>query len=93
MKNIKNKEIWFITGSQDLYGQETLNQVDRNTAVIVDGLNRDANLIIPIVKKEIVTTPDEIFKVCLAANSNEDCIGVIHNSMQKYLGKRSIWIL
>ncbi|MGA9591074.1 MAG: hypothetical protein WBV11_14690, partial [Salegentibacter sp.] len=37
--DIENKEIWFVTGSQHLYGEETLKQVAQNSAEIVKGLN------------------------------------------------------
>ena len=39
MINTEEKEIWFVTGSQHLYGEETLRQVAKNSAVIVDGFN------------------------------------------------------
>ena len=77
MKKIKNKEIWFITGSQHLYGIETLKQVDHHSARIVKELNKSAGLIVSIRKKELVTTPDKILNICIAANSNQKCIGVV----------------
>lgn len=77
MIKIEDKEIWFVTGSQHLYGKEALEQVARHAGTIVDGLNDKAPLIVPIVKKEVVTTPDEILQVCVAANSDAKCIGIV----------------
>jgi L-arabinose isomerase len=39
MIDISNKEVWFITGSQDLYGPETLAQVAKNSSEIVKALD------------------------------------------------------
>ena len=39
MKSIKEYEFWFVTGSQHLYGQETLDQVALDSAAMVEGLN------------------------------------------------------
>ncbi|MEZ4917843.1 MAG: L-arabinose isomerase [Saprospiraceae bacterium] len=77
MKNINEKELWFITGSQHLYGPETLKQVAQNSATIVSGLNQEAGLPVALKDKGLVTTPDEILQVCVAANSDSKCIGVV----------------
>lgn len=77
MENITNKVIWFITGSQHLYGDATLQEVDKHTILIVQSLNEEANLAVHIVKKDVVTTPEEILQVCIAANSDEKCIGIV----------------
>ncbi|MDH5382302.1 MAG: L-arabinose isomerase, partial [Cyclobacteriaceae bacterium] len=71
------KEIWFITGSQHLYGEETLRSVSRNSVQIVTGLNESSYIPVQIICKEIVTTPDSITKLFLEANSNQNCIGII----------------
>ncbi|PCJ96575.1 MAG: L-arabinose isomerase [Flavobacteriaceae bacterium] len=70
-------EIWFVTGSQHLYGEETLRQVASNSEEITKGLNASKHIPIKIVFKPIVKTPDEITNLCIAANSNENCIGII----------------
>lgn len=71
------KEIWFVTGSQHLYGPETLNQVAENSQEIVKGLNASKHIPIQIVYKPTVKTPQEITDVCLEASSNKNCIGII----------------
>jgi L-arabinose isomerase len=71
----KNKQIWFITGSQHLYGKETLNQVAQNSKEIVEFLNKNAKL--EIVWKPTVTTSDEITSIMKEANQDETCIGII----------------
>ncbi|HKL90600.1 MAG TPA: hypothetical protein VJ880_05420, partial [Allomuricauda sp.] len=71
------KEIWFVTGSQHLYGSETLKQVANNSKDIVDGLNATGKLPVSLVLKPIVTTPQEITEVCREASNNPSCIGVV----------------
>ncbi|MEK7257626.1 MAG: L-arabinose isomerase, partial [Bacteroidota bacterium] len=77
MKKVNNKEIWFITGSQHLYGTEVLKQVAQHSETIVKGLNEDANLLVSLKYKDVVKTPDEILQTCIAANADEKCIGVV----------------
>lgn len=70
-------EIWFITGSQHLYGPEALRQVAANADVVAKGLDESLDIASRIVFKPIVTTPDEIRRVCIEANSDESCAGII----------------
>ncbi|MFX0555179.1 L-arabinose isomerase [Maribacter sp. CXY002] len=72
-----DKEIWFVTGSQHLYGPETLKQVADNSQEIVRGLNASKHIPVNIVYKPTVKTPNEITDVCLQASSNKNCIGII----------------
>ena len=53
-------ELWFVTGSQHLYGEETLAQVAHDSKRIVDGLNNQGELAVKIVWKPTVTTGEEI---------------------------------
>lgn len=77
MIDIKNYEAWFVTGSQHLYGDETLKQVAQNSQAIVEGLNKSGKLPIKIVFKPVLTTPESIFNLCLEANTNKNCVGLI----------------
>lgn len=72
-----NLEIWFVTGSQHLYGEETLKQVASDSKAIVDGLNNSGNLPVNIVFKPTVKTSNEIYDICIAANTDKKCIGLI----------------
>jgi L-arabinose isomerase len=70
-------EIWFVTGSQHLYGPETLKQVATNSAEIVASLDNEAGLPVKVSARALVTTPDEILAICRQANSDGNCIGLI----------------
>jgi L-arabinose isomerase len=77
MDVFKNYEIWFITGSQHLYGPETLDQVAENSSKIVAGLNEASSIPVNIVFKPVLTTPEAIRELCLEANSSKNCVGLI----------------
>ncbi|GAB3648302.1 L-arabinose isomerase [Echinicola sediminis] len=77
MKNLKENEVWFITGSQHLYGEETLRQVAEHAQIIAQELNKSAKISVSTVFKPIVKTTEEIFAVIQEANQAPNCIGVI----------------
>ena len=72
---MKTPEIWFLTGSQHLYGPETLKQVAANSQAIAGGLSE--KLPLPVVFKPVLTTPDAIRATILEANANPECAGLI----------------
>lgn len=75
--NLKQYEVWFITGSQHLYGDETLKQVAAHAKEISKFLNRSKSIPIKIVFKPVLTNPDSIYQLCLKANAAKNCIGII----------------
>ncbi|MBB3853318.1 L-arabinose isomerase [Parageobacillus caldoxylosilyticus] len=77
MLQLRPYEFWFVTGSQHLYGEETLKQVEEHSRVIVEGLNRDSIIPFKLVFKPVVTTPEGIRKLCIEANANDECAGII----------------
>jgi len=77
MINLKQLEVWFVTGSQHLYGEETLKQVAANSTVIADTLNKVPNMPVQIVYKPTVKSTEEIFAICQEANNTPNCIGII----------------
>jgi L-arabinose isomerase len=77
MDNYESIEAWFITGSQHLYGEETLRQVANDSQGIVKGLNSDARLPLKIIFKPVLTTPNAIYRLCQEANTASNCVGVI----------------
>ena len=77
MINLKKLEVWFITGSQDLYGDETLQKVAENSKTIATYLNEVDQIPVTVVYKPTVKSAEEIFAVMQEANVSENCIGVI----------------
>lgn len=77
MKNLSRPVIWFVCGSQHLYGPGPLAQVADNAQTIAGTLAASARLPLKTVMKPIVTTPDEITRMCMAANADAECAGLI----------------
>jgi L-arabinose isomerase len=75
--DLKKFEVWFVTGSQHLYGEETLKQVAKHSKIIADSLHKAAQIPVSIIYKPTVKTPEEIYNVCIEANSSKNCIGII----------------
>lgn len=74
---LKKYEIWFVTGSQHLYGEETLHQVDEHSKIIADSFNDAPQIPVQVVFKPVVKTPEEIYAICQEANQTKNCIGII----------------
>lgn len=77
MINLKEFEVWFVTGSQDLYGEETLKQVAEHSKIIAASLNDSPQIPVKVVYKPTVKSTEEIYSVCQAANMEKNCIGII----------------
>jgi L-arabinose isomerase len=75
MKPRSIQEVWFLIGSQELYGQETLNKVADHSREI--GAYLDAKLPVRVVWKPTLKGPDAILQMCLEANASPECVGVI----------------
>ncbi|TVS20735.1 MAG: L-arabinose isomerase [Planctomycetaceae bacterium] len=70
-------EVWFVTGSQDLYGERALAQVAENSRQVVDAFNSSKTLPIHVVFKPVVTTPESITQLCREANAAPHCVGLV----------------
>src|SRR3954470_18046522 len=68
---------WFLTGSQGLYGPETLEQVERQSQEIVNQLNDSGRLPLRIQWQPVLTDSEAIHRMMLDANADSDCLGVI----------------
>lgn len=77
MTDLTKLELWFITGSQHLYGNAALQQVAANSKRIVDALNASKYIPVKVVHKPTLTRPEEVAKLIIEANSNANCIGLI----------------
>ena len=77
MIDLKSLEVWFITGSQHLYGEETLNEVSSHSKTITEFIGKASEIPVSIVWKHTVKTPEEIYATCQEANQKKNCIGVI----------------
>jgi L-arabinose isomerase len=77
MLELKSLEVWFVTGSQHLYGPKTLAQVAENSQAIAASLDKDKSIPVRVVFKPVLKTPEEIRALCRTANNTENCIGLV----------------
>jgi len=77
MKALEGLEIWFVTGSQHLYGAEALAQVAKHSQTIAASLNAETAIPFKVVFKPVLTTPEEVRGLCREANNSESCIGLV----------------
>ena len=77
MIDLKQYEVWFVTGSQHLYGEETLKQVAADAQKIAAGLDASGELAVRLVFKPVVKSAGDIAEVCAAANADPACIGLV----------------
>jgi L-arabinose isomerase len=77
MIDLAAPEIWFVCGSQHLYGPGPLQQVAAHARDVAGALAESPKLPLKTVYKALLTTPDEIAKLCMEANSDEACAGLI----------------
>ena len=77
MKHFDQLEVWFITGSQHLYGEETLRQVAQHSTEIAQFLDNAENIPVKVIFKPVVKSTEEIFSICQEANNSRNCIGLV----------------
>lgn len=77
MINLKKFEVWFATGSQFLYGEETLRQVAAHSEEIARELSASSIIPVQVIFKPVLKTPEEIYQLCQEANVAQNCIGII----------------
>jgi L-arabinose isomerase len=77
LPNLKQSEVWFVTGSQHLYGPKTLRQVAENSKTIAAALDRSSRIPCRVVFKPVVKTPQEIFDLLTEANTTKACVGLV----------------
>jgi len=76
-EQLRDLEVWFVTGSQRLYGEETLRQVAEQSRAIAGALAAAAGIPVRVVWQPVVTAPEDIRRVMLAASNDDTVIGVI----------------
>jgi len=77
MKLLAPSEIWFVCGSQHLYGPGPLKQVAANAREVAGALAASKYIPVKVVFKALLTTSDEITQLCLDANADPKCAGLI----------------
>jgi len=77
MIDLKSLEVWFATGSQHLYGEETLKKVAEHSQQIAKELDGSSSIPVTVVFKPVLKSTEEIYQLCQEANTTKNCIGVV----------------
>jgi L-arabinose isomerase len=77
MKHIKNMEVWFVTGSQYLYGEAALAQVAVDSQKMAAFFDARESIPVRVVFKPVMTSPEAIRSLCREASNSENCIGLM----------------
>src|SRR5690625_874389 len=77
MLSLRPYEFWFVTGSQHLYGEDALQEVEKNSKDMVKKINKSSEVTVNIIFKQVLTNADDIQKLMLEVNNNENCAGLI----------------
>jgi L-arabinose isomerase len=75
---IKKFQVWFVTGSQNLYGPEILKGVAEHSREIVAAFNAARAIPAQVVFQPVLVAPEAITALCESANQDARCIGLIH---------------
>ena len=77
IRDLAADEVWFVTGSQELYGPDTLRTVAEHSATVAAALDASPAIPVRVVARPVVKSADEILAVCAAANADPACVGLI----------------
>jgi L-arabinose isomerase len=77
MIDLKKLEVWFVTGSQDLYGPDVLKTVAVHSQEMSTFFNNSVKIPVQIVFKPVMRSLDEVTNICIEANASRQCIGII----------------
>src|SRR6187399_1343218 len=77
MIDLKSLEVWFATGSQHLYGEETLKKVAEHSQQIVKEFGASTSIPVTVVFKPVLKSSEEIYQLCQDANTAKNCIGIV----------------
>ena len=77
MNRLSQYEVWFVTGSQHLYGENVLINVKKHSKEIANSFNQNPNFPVGVKYRAVVTSTDEILSVLQEANNAVNCIGLI----------------
>jgi len=77
MKHLTQPKLWFVCGSQHLYGPGPLEEVAQHGREIAAALDASTTVALPVQFRGVLTTPEDIRRLCLEANSDPECAGLV----------------
>ncbi len=77
IKPLNTYEIWFVTGSQHLYGDEILQHVAKHSQEIAKALESSSHIPVRVKYKDVVKSSEEVYSLLQEANTAKNCIGIV----------------
>src|SRR2546426_617509 len=77
MKPLGQFDVWFVAGSQDLYGATALRLVEEHARQVAEALDAADAIPVQVVLRPVSTSPESIRALCLEANASASCVGVV----------------
>jgi L-arabinose isomerase len=77
MPDLSQFELWFVAGGQNLYGKDALVAVREHSEQIAHNLSQAPSMPVKIVPKPVMVSADAIAELCVEANRDANCIGLI----------------
>jgi L-arabinose isomerase len=77
MPDLSQFELWFVAGGQNLYGNDALVTVQEHSEQIAHNLSQAPSMPVTIVPKPVMVSANAIAKLCVEANRDANCIGLI----------------
>ncbi|WP_392544082.1 L-arabinose isomerase [Oryzobacter telluris] len=74
---MSERQVWFLTGSQGLYGEDVLAQVAAQSRRVSDALAAHDGIVATVVAKPVLTDSAAMRRTMLEANADDDVVGVI----------------
>jgi L-arabinose isomerase len=69
--------LWLLAGSQEMYGAETLAHVESQWREVATALDASGAIPARVVARQVMTSADDILRVCQAANASQECVGLV----------------
>ncbi|MGH9586543.1 MAG: L-arabinose isomerase [Acidobacteriaceae bacterium] len=77
MIDLSARELWFVPGSQLLYGEAALTKVAEHAREIASTLSSSSAMPVKVICKPVMTGTDSIRQLCLDANTAANCVGLV----------------
>jgi L-arabinose isomerase len=77
VKPLAELEVWFVTGTQEMYGRDVIAAVEGHARDVAGALDAEPDIPVRVRDRGVVLSSESIRRVCLEANADDTCVGVV----------------
>ena len=70
-------EVWFAAGTQAMYGPAVIGAVEEHAREVAGALDGAEEIPVRVRDRGVVLSPESIRQLCLEANANDACVGLV----------------